>query len=112
MRALSALCALALFAGCSSSPSRPSSPAPASIAPLVIRWQAPSENTDGSSLTDIVRYDIEVTGQGQAPTRITQSPDTSEVRIPVPSKGTWTVKVTAVSASTGEGESAETQVER
>lgn len=110
MRALAAIAALALIAGCSST--GPTRPTPAALEPLRIRWEAPGQNTDGSPLTDILRYEITVSLPGQAPTRIAESPDTAELLFPVNTTGTWTVQVTAVSASTGAGDTAEQQVAR
>ncbi len=113
MRIFGAIAALALFCGCSSGgPSRPTPPGNVVPAPLVIRWEAPTENTDGTPLTDVARYEITVAGPGQAPTALSESPDTRELVVPVTSRGTWTVTITAISASTGAGETAEQQVAR
>lgn len=107
MRTIAAIAALALVAACSSSgPVRPIPPGGTTAAPLVIRWTTPTENTDGSPLTDIARFDIVVTAGGQVLTQRSESPDTAQVVVPVPF-GPWTVRVTAVSATSGAGETAE-----
>lgn len=112
-KALLAIAAFALLTACSSGGgTRPSSPGNPVPAPLRISWQAVTESTDGQPLSDILRYEITVSAQGQAPTSLTATPDTGSVSVPVPSTGAWTVQVTAVSASLGAGETAEAQVMR
>ncbi len=107
MRTLAALAAAAVLAGCSSSgPSRPAPPIDIPPAPTVVRWEPVTEATDGSPVTDITRYEIEASAEGQAPTRRSENPDTRAVQLQLPS-GAWTVRVTAVSESRGPSDAGE-----
>lgn len=99
-----ALCTLALVAACSSSPS---TDRPVELRRAVLTWSPVTTATDGSEVTDLVGYRLEIdTPQGAA--QVELPPTATSHTLVAPTRGGYTFRLIAISASRGESDASNT----